>query len=666
MPPFYKRNYYYRNYWNYRKRRNRFRRRRFRNTIRRKPRRRRVRRLKYSKRLKKKLKTLKLVEWQPSYIRRCTIKGFLLLFEAGQGRFANNFCCYKESYSPHNNPGGGGWSIQQLNLGNLFTQNQYYMNFWTHTNRGLNLCRFLGCRLTLYRQRDTDYLFTYYTEEPRNAGKYWYPTFHPIKLLTDKNKITVTSLKTQPLKRKIYKRIWLKPPKLLQNKWYFQQHLSNYPLLTFAVTATSLNSMFISTKANNSNITFPTLNTEFFKRSAFQYTQQNKGYFPKEGTYVYGLTNGYVDLKKVKRRDTIYLGGQTNDPGVPISSLSATTYTKAQWGNVFFHQYLNHDKTTFITSDEPQTFYSPTNIEKTVNYDNESKAQIKFDPYFWLERYNPYKDKGDGNEAYWLSVSDATKNNWEPPKDEDLIIRGHPLWLMLWGWEDYTKKCGKITNFDENVILVIKTKYISGTHQYYVPLNQSFIQGQAPYFNDPEEISTWDTGHWFPKWKFQRETINNLLMTGPGVCKSENQDSIQAFMKYDFFFKWGGNTSTLEHISDPVSQPITPSPPGQYLQNEITNPENSIENLLYQWDIRRHTLTQAATKRISECTTDDCSLFTDGKQTSTDIPFQIHQKTQEKTTTEEEKKTLLLQLQQLEQYNRELQQRFLKLKQLTT
>lgn len=135
---------------------------------------------------------------------------------------------------------------------------------------------------------------------------------------------------------------------------------------------------------------------------------------------------------------------------------------------------------------------------------------------------------------------------------------------MLWGWEDYTKKCGKITNFDDNVMLVIKTKYISGTHQYYVPLNQSFIQGQAPYFNDPEEISTWDTGHWFPKWKFQRETINNLLMTGPGVCKSENQDSIQAFMKYDFFFKWGGNTSTLEHISDPVSQPITPSPPGQY------------------------------------------------------------------------------------------------------
>ncbi len=52
--------------------------------------------------------------------------------------FANNFCSYKESYTPEKTPGGGGWSIQQLSLGNLFIQNSYLMNKWTRSNISLN------------------------------------------------------------------------------------------------------------------------------------------------------------------------------------------------------------------------------------------------------------------------------------------------------------------------------------------------------------------------------------------------------------------------------------------------------------------------------------------------------------------------------------------------
>nr|UGV38992.1 MAG: ORF1 [TTV-like mini virus] len=664
MPPFYRRNYYYRNYWNYRKRRNAFRRKRFRGTFRRKPRRRRrVRKRKYFKRFSKKLKKLRLSQWQPSYIRKCTVKGFLLLFEAGHGRFANNFVCYKESYTPHNQPGGGGWSIQQLNLGNLFTQNQYFMNFWSHSNNGLNLCRYLGCRIDLYRQPNIDYIFTYYTEQPQNAGKYWYPTFHPMKMLTYKNKVTVPSLKTQPLKRKIKKTLYLKPPKLLKNQWYFQTHLSNYPLLSFASTAVSLNHMFLSSSSNNANITIPTLNTAFFMKSAFQYADPKYGYIPKEGTYIYGLRNGEPELKNEYRYNVIYLGSQYNTRGIPVGQNGwGDKYTKTQWGNVFNFNYLQHINTTFITNIAPDTLLNKTNITSTLPSQG---LTLKFEPYYYNERYNPYKDKGDGNMAYWLSVSDATKNNWEPPADQDLIISGFPFWLMLWGFEDYTKKCGKITNFDDNMILVLKTKYISGTHKYYVPLSQSFIDGQAPYHNDASEISPNDSTHWFPKWKFQKEVIDSLLMSGPGTCKAEGQQSIQAFMKYYFFFKWGGNSSELETISDPISQPVTPSPPGQYLQNEITNPETSIENMLYKWDIRRHTLTQAATERIKQCETYEHSLFPDGIQTSTDIPWPKKETSHQETTPQEEKQALLLQLQQLEQFNQQLQQRFLRLRQLT-
>lgn len=663
MPPFWRKRYYRRNYWGWRQRRNAFRRRRFRKPFQGKRRRRRVRKSKFTKNFKKKFKKLRLNQFQPSYIRKCQIRGFLLLFEAGHGFFANNFCCYKESYTPHNQPSGGGWSIQQLGLGNLFTQNQYFMNHWSHTNKGLNLVRYLGVQLTLYRQEKTDYIFTYFNEQPENSGKYWYPTFHPMKMLTYKNKITVPSLQTQPNKRKIYKKIFLRPPKLLQNKWYFAQHLSSYPLVSFAAVATSLNHMFLSSTSNNNNCTVITLNTDFFKRSAFQYAG-DKGYTPQEQLYIYGLPNGEPELKNELLKNVIYLGSTLRERGVPIGTLPYSQYTKAQWGNVFWHQFFNHDLMTFVSNKDPKTFLKETRSATDKIGDTEA-ATLKFYPYYYKERYNPYKDKGDGNMAYWLSVSDATKNNWEPPADKDLIISGYPFWLMLWGWEDYTKKCGKIRDFDNNAILVLQSRYISGPHKFYVPLSDSFTQGLAPYENDPEEITTQDNSHWFPKWKFQKEAINNILMTGPGVCKAETQKSIQAFMRYRFFFKWGGNSSTLETISDPNSQPITPSPPGLFLQNEIINPKTPIENLLYKWDVRRHLLTQAATARIKEIETYDDCLFTDGTTTSTDfIPPQTTSQAEE--TPKEEKQALLLQLQQLEQFNTELQQRLLRLQQLTT
>ena len=150
-------------------------------------------------------------------------------------------------------------------------------------------------------------------------------------------------------------------------------------------------------------------------------------------------------------------------------------------------------------------------------------------------------------------------------------------------------------------------------------------------------------------------------MTGPGVCKAENVQSIQAFMKYRFYFKWGGNSSQLETIADPNSQPLGPNPNNEQLSNEIIDPKTSIENLLYQWDVRRFQLTQAATERIKECETYDPCLFTDGTTTTT----QEETTSQKKKAQKEEIQALQLQLQQLQQFNRELQQRFLKLQQLT-
>lgn len=584
----------------------------------------------------------------------------MLLFEAGHGNFGNNFCSYKESYTPARTPGGGGWSIQKLNLGNLYVQNNYIMNKWTRSNKALNMCRYYGVRIRLYRQPKIDYIFTYYREEPKQAGKFWYPSFHPMQLILDKHRIIVPSMATQPLKRKNYKTLYIRPPKMMKTEWYFQQHISNYPLIHFAATACSLQHMFLSSKSSNSNITIITLNTNFFQRSAWQYPDSKVGYYPKEGTYMYGLRNGHIgELKDEKKMNTIYLGDtHYNDGGLPAGTLTSfQEYNKDKWGNIFFHENLNLIRTVFLSGD-PNIFYKNVNAGTPIG-----SVILKQEPLLYYARYNPYKDKGEGNMAYWKSVSDATNNNWEPPTDTDLIISGYPFWLMLWGWEDYTKKLGKIQRVDDDYMLVLRSSYISEGLKAYVPLGESFVNGRATWDRDPEEIAPIDQRNWFPKWKFQKEAINNILMAGPGVCKAEEQQSIQAFMKYHFYFKWGGDPATMEKIYDPNSQPTTDIPSEVTLSNEITNPESSIQNLIYKWDVRRDFLTQTAKQRIEMCSEPPNFVFTDGMQTSTDIKIQT-QKTQEKTTPEEEK-TLLLHLQQLQQFNSELQQRFKRLQQLT-
>ncbi|AXQ66466.1 MAG: hypothetical protein QKC56_gp2 [Anelloviridae sp.] len=559
--PYYRRRYYKRKGF-YPRRRYWFFNRRSRKTFR-KRRRNRVRRKRLFKRRFKKLKTLRLKEYQPEQIRKCRIKGYLELFDCGYGRQSDNYALFKESIVPPHQPGGGGWSIQQLTLGNLYVQGKYAMNYWTKSNRGYNLCRFLGVQITLFRMPETDYIFHYDLEDPQIVTKYTYPSYHPYKMLLFNKKIVVPSLKTAPHKRKQYKKKFIRPPKKLKNQWYFQEHLTNFPLLTFFACACDLSYLFASDKAKNNNVTLNVLNTRFITHPNFQTT-----------------------------------------------------------------------------------------------------TQLKTEPIYFEVRYNPNKDDGDGNEVYFVQNFNAQLKNWDPPTDQDLILRGHPLWLMLWGLQSYIQKTGKFNNLDKNGILVIRTKFFEPEKLgAYVVLSDSFINGQGPYEQDQEEITIFNRQNWYPRWLFQKEPIENLLISGPAVKKSFPNSVIQAYMKYNFFFKWGGNPSKMETIADPNQQPTGPDPTNIFSTNEIIDPQHSIADYIYKWDVRRDLLTQTATKRITEIPILKPIMFTDGQQTSTDPPIQKTWTPQEKATEEKEKETLLQQFQLLQQHNTQLEHR---LRQLTT
>nr|UGV37824.1 MAG: ORF1 [TTV-like mini virus] len=663
MPP-------YKRYWNYyqpkwRRRRRRFpyRRRRPTKAFRNRKRRRTVRRFKLKK-FKRKLKQIRLKQWQPCTIKKCHIKGFLCLFEGGNGRQNNNYTLFKESYVPPHEPGGGGWSIQKLSLGILYAQNNDLMNYWTKSNARLNLCRYLYCNVTLYRDPFTDYIFHYFHDAPNNVTKYYYASFHPAKLIFLKHKVVVPSLNTYPLKKKPYIKLRIQPPKLFKNQWFFQQHMSNIPLIHFAAVATDLTNMFGSKSSENNNCTVPTLNTIFFTHPCFQYrTSQTPkyGYTPNSSNYLWGLQNASIPFKNNKWNQAIYLGNaMLNETGWPPSSKPTTPTAPYappnNWGNPFHFSYLTGSAPTFITTATQDPTYQVSQWDKPIPETLERKT----DSIIYL-RYNPYKDKGKGNKVYFIPTYMAQHNTWEPTSDTDLLLQDFPLWIMLWGFEDIVKKMGKCPNLDYDWVLVINSKYISGTEPYIVPLSEDFINGQGPYDREREQISGQDSSHWYPCFRYQRQVVNDICKTAPFVNRCDYVTNLQAHIKYDFSFKWGGNPSPMESVYDPNSQPITPSPDYQLLLNEIIDPNTSIQNYLYPWDSRRDFITQKAAERIKQSESYDIPMFTDGEQTSTDIAL-FQKAPQTKETSETQEKALLQQLHNIQQFNQQLLNRFQHLK----
>nr|UGV38043.1 MAG: ORF1 [TTV-like mini virus] len=663
MPPF---RTYYRNRFRPWRRRRPFRKWRFRNNLRRRSyrRRRTVRRKKRRYRhIKKKLKSLPLRQWQPYSIRKCRIQGMFPLFNAGKGRYSNNFEPARESLTNPTFPGGGGWSAFQLSLSTLYTEHERLLNWWTHTNKHLNLVRYQGVTLRFYRQPTTDYVASYQTNYPFELTRYHYMSTHPERQLMFNHKIIVPSFKTAPLNKKTYIKKTVKPPKQFINKWYFQKQFSTFPLIMITCSACSLDSYYISPKAKNNTLHIWSLNTKIFQRSDFKQQKTSPmGYYPKASYYMYGTHNGHLQGNP-KVGDLIYLGNtDTNQEGetsqnYKFGSLSEGKYLFPQWGNPFFFNFIDKTQKVWVTQAQPTTVYTGNNT--TVTNITEMHEDI-----VTLCSYNPHRDKGYGNSVYW-HPNFQPGDQWAEPSDPDLIIRGFPLWILMWGWEDWTRKLAKIHHIDTDYLLVIRSQYIEPQLPAYIFMSDSWVNGQGPYHIDREETPVFYMKNWQPSWQYQKEAIEEILMSGPGTCKEENQ--IQAHLHYTFKMKWGGAPAFTDPISDPTQQPDYAIPNNQLQGPEIENPENDPTKEIYTFDTRRDIITMQAAKRIKTDSKTDCSLFTDGVPTgssTTSIPIQRSpqkKKRQASQTTKKDKKALLQQLQLYRQHRQQLQQRFQRL-----
>nr|UGV35512.1 MAG: ORF1 [TTV-like mini virus] len=658
-------------------------RRRYRRSWRRRPRkafrRRRFWRKRYFRvRRPRKLKKITIQQWQPNTIKKLIIRGQYPLFAGTTERIGNDYTAYIDSIAPHDFPGGGLFSITVFTLNGLFELHQKSRNWWTKSNCNLPLIRYQGCKIRLYNSSSVDYVSVAIRCGELKATEQMFQSCQPSVLALNRNK-KILLCKNFKRNRRPYKTIFVRPPALLFNKWYFQKEICNYPLLMLLTAAASFDRYYLPASAMSETIGFTCLNTSFFQIHDFK-TKGTKPYIPNDQFALFGIGTQHTSWETAKASDLVLLGDPTEfSRGDPIGQNTnwdthITTYftSRQKWGNPFNPYWfgsniddglvgimaITQGKTVLETFKEKTTSQKQNTMAKSI-------LQKPTKPFTIQCRYNPQPDMG--HNAVFITRIVNDNQPWHKPAADTLIQEGYPLWLIYWGWHDYLVKAHAVQNLDTDYINVIVSDYISHTPKdqqidYYVPLDYWFLKGRSPYTHEDNDIKGYDWYNWHPKANFQMQTISHILQTGPATAKLPPLVSAEAHCTYKFYFKVGGCPPSMDEVCNPQTQPTYPQPGNLLSSILLQNPEYPIQYYINSFDQRRDLLTSRAAKRLKEDTGFTDSIFKPTGKTLLDVQVQSPETSSEETSDEEKsEETLQQQLHRQHRRQRKLQLRILQL-----
>lgn len=494
------------------------------------------------------------------------------------GAEGTQYRCFTDYIGEWTNPkvaGGGGFGCELFTLKYLYQMYQSKKNIWTYSNKYKELVRYTGSTFTFYRHPETDFIIAYDIQPPFYITKFTYMSLHPQMLLLRKHKKLLLSTATKP-NGKLTRKFKIKPPKQLITKWFFQKDFSTYGLVAIAASACNFRYPWLGCCNENLIITLRYLSPQFYHNSAW--AQTTTKYNPIYGTQPMKdtLTYNYI------------LDGKKN----------SYTMSKADVEN--YEKSLSYE-----------TGWFNKRILNAYQVKDVSQPQA-LTPCGTL-RYNPADDEGITNKLWVVST---LTYNWKIPSDEDLIMEGYPLWLMLYGYTSYLYQVKGTKNPFSSSIIVVKSSALrrvfgKDTTDFYPLIDFSFMNGKGPGNTDPVLIHT---KYWYPSLYSQRDSISQLVNCGPYVPKyNETKNSTwQCNYHYTFYFKWGGAYPPTPEAENPEKKNVYPVPDKQQETISIADPvSESYQKIFKTWDYRRGSLTRTAIKRMQQDQSSDDSLSTD-------------------------------------------------------
>lgn len=561
--------------------------------------------------------------------------------------------------TPHYVPGGGGFSIICFTLQAFFQLFQKCQCYWTRSNNTFPLIRFTGGTLKLYRAAKADYVSTYHSCYPMKPNLTTYNSCHPAILTLNKRHKIVTC-KENNRNKKPYEKFKIKPPAPMQSKWFFQQEIAEQPLAMLMTSAASFDRMYLNSTSSTTTIGFKCLDPQTFNYHNWEKVQTS-GYKANENKWLWALNNGTTTtLANEPMSSLIYLGDTKQmKPGDTIKSIQASSnpqtawdnYMKSQthWGNPFWPEYLNQEKTVLVTNKSPQELRELLKSQTWPTLG--SNFTIPTEKLVQECRYNPYSDNGN-NHIFLTKITDLTPEPWRQPTDPKLQGHDFPLWLSTFGFIDFMKnKIG--IQVDTDYVLTIVSNHITPKLGFFIPIDEDFLQGRSKYQPDNTTPSQFDQTHWHPKVTMQLSSINSIGSSGPATIKLPRDISAEAHCRFTFYFKLGGCGPEPNEIENPKTQPVFPTPNNMLQTTSLQSPGFPIEHFIYGFDTRRGNFTNTALKRISKILgpKETFASLTDSNYLHGKITPE-ETSSEESQTEETETETLLqqLQLQRMEQH----------------
>lgn len=578
----------------------------------------------------------------------------------GQHRSSFNYAIHSDDYQLQVLPFGGGMSTITMSLKVLYDEFTRHLNRWSYPNDQLDLCRYRGCTLRVYRDTSVDYIMTFDTIPPMKMNELTAPNTHPGMLMLQKQKILIPSWKTRPKGRK-YKRVKIHPPKMFEDKWYSQSDLCPVPLVSLRFTAASFQYPFCSPQTNTPITTFQVLQPEYNEVIGYP-TGYDTTASSKFENWLYGKCSHYQAFATeahLRPRTTTPKGTpiQNDPPNNTTWSSTSTTYkipndnSYKNWGNWWKYDFYatKSDSLYGYCSFTPKDDHGVTNIinirnanfhyltnwdPSNTNHINSTytnaryqqyeyhcgwyssmfisphRYQLQFPTAYFDCTYNPLNDHGKGNLMWFQYLTKPTTEFNE--KQCRYVLRDIPVWAMAHGYADYIDSQLGPTQDHETVGLVCLICPYTRPRLYsqekpnygFVFYDSLFGQGKMP--DGTSQISRFWAQRWRVYLGFQEQVLNDLSNSGPWAYRDEYH-STTLTMGYTFKFNWGGDMMFPQVIKNPCSNTgLAPGTDRQRRDVQVIDPLTvGPQWVFHPFDIRRGLYNPKAIKRVSEKPVDD-------------------------------------------------------------
>uniref|UniRef100_A0AAU8H4C7 Capsid protein n=1 Tax=Alphatorquevirus homin21 TaxID=3048423 RepID=A0AAU8H4C7_9VIRU len=623
-------------------------------------RRRRLRRRRRRRRGLRFRKRLILTQWHPSVVRRCLIRGIVPMMICGHSNWNRNYALHSEDYPEQGRfPFGGSLTTTTWSLKVLYDEHQKMHNTWGYPNTQLDLARYRKARFTFYRHKKTDFIVHFNRKPPFKLNKYSCAMLHPGMLMQSKHRILIPSFDTKP-RGKLKVRVTIRPPTLLEDKWYTQQDLCEVNLLQLSVTAADFRHPWVSPESNTSVTTFQVLKEFYYnsigvgtapqttydaiagKDKTTMLNKQYKEHLPKvwetlvsDGSYwnsfhvleVFSSNVGGIHGTEIKQLIQSHFSKENNG-GTQFKTGKSTRFgfnsynPKAQRDKI---EKLREEYWKILQKDNDiaGTYGKPKGEEaKYFNYQlgiyspiflSHKRSNINFATAYQDVTYNPNCDRAILNRI-WFQYGTKPTTQFDE-KQCKCVLTDLPLWSLLYCYSDYVQEELNIDSETYSIGLVVVQCPYTFPPMYdknrpdmgYVFYDALFGDGKMP--DGRGQVPPYWQMRWYPRMAFQRQVMHDITMTGPFSYKDELV-STQLTATYKFDFMWGGNMISEQIIRNPCAQPgVAPAYPDRQRRDvQVVDPRTMGPQFVFHtWDWRRGAFGKGAIDRVSEKPGDDGS-----------------------------------------------------------